>query len=653
MTLGPPAKLHGMAHLLGRSVAAAVALCACAAYAQDSPSTRIVVTATRRALPELDAPASTSVVTRRDIEQRGADNVLDAVRGETGIALQGRAVGGRKVFGVRGMDSRHALFLVDGRRIGASDGTIGASDFQYDWIAVEDIERIEVVRGPMSVLYGSEALGGVVNVITRRPGSAWRLGATSEAADADGGRGGGGWRLAARADGPLGDTAWLRAGAAASRSDPVGSSLDPRLSELEARDKRDAWFALGWQPAPGHRLEAEHRQGDERRQADARERGGKRRYHVTVNEVERALDALAWEASWSSQFESQLRTYATTIEVENRRTEGVAINLPQRIDERVLEGQATWATPEAHTLLGGFETRNEALRDPGLPGGRALLRHRSLYAQDEWRLSPSLTLTLGLRHDDHERYGRQWSPRLYGVWHLAGPWTVKGGASHGFKVPNLKQVVPGARQEGPNTFLGNPDLEPERSNAVELGVAFYGTALQAQLTAFDQRVDDLIEVRLVAPGPTPGIGTYTYENMAKARLRGVELTAAHPLGAGLMLRTNLSHLDASDGNGRRLERRPRWAVNVNLDWTRGPWRAGLRAEHVRDQRLPATAVGAPPQRVPDTTLVGAHAGLALQEGLDVSFSVSNLGNLRLAEKSPLFTHAEAPRTWRVTLRGRW
>ena len=135
----------------------------------------MVVTATRHLMLESLAPAALSVVTRQEIETRGADNLLDALRAEPGVSLQGRAIGGRKVLSLRGMDSKHTLFLVDGRRIGASDGVIGHSDFQYDWIAVEDIERVEVVRGPLSVLYGSEAMGGVVNVITRDPSDAVAL----------------------------------------------------------------------------------------------------------------------------------------------------------------------------------------------------------------------------------------------------------------------------------------------------------------------------------------------------------------------------------------------------------------------------------------------------------------------------------------------
>ncbi len=236
------------------AIAFAAALLSGAVFAQDTaPTQTIVITATRFAMLSTDAPAALSVVTRRDIEARGADNVLDAIRGETGLSLQGRAVGGRKVIGIRGLDSRHALFLVDGKRIGASDGVVGASDFQYDWIAVDDIERIEVVRGPMSVLYGSEALGGVVNIITRQPGDAWRFGAMTEGSDADGERGGGGWRVGARADGPLGAGFFLRAGVAASKVEAVVSATDPRLSELEARDKQDAWVGVAWRGAGDQR----------------------------------------------------------------------------------------------------------------------------------------------------------------------------------------------------------------------------------------------------------------------------------------------------------------------------------------------------------------------------------------------------------------
>jgi outer membrane receptor for ferrienterochelin and colicins len=632
----------------------AAALCCGAAQAQDAtaPTQTLVITATRHAMLATDAPAALSVITRREIEARGADNVLDAIRGDTGLSLQGRAVAGRKVVSLRGMDSRHALFLVDGKRLGASDGVIGASDFQYDWIAADDIERIEIVRGPLSVLYGSEAVGGVINIVTRQPGDAWRFGALAEGIAADGGRGGNGWRSGARADGPLGAGVFLRAGVALSAVEPLASPVDARIDELEGRDKRDGWLGLSWRGAGGQRLELDHRQGTEEREAGARERGGPRRFHRTFNHIERAMTALAWDAEGGGGTETQLRAYRSTIDVENRRTNGVAVNLPQRVTEQVLEGQARRPFG-AQALTAGFEARNESLDDPGLPGGRSTLRHRSLFVQDEWRVAPPLTLTLGLRHDEHGRYGREWSPRAYAVWRVAPAWTVKGGASHGFKVPNLKQVVPGARPEGPNTFLGNPDLKPESSDAVEVGVGYANGAAQWQLMAFDQRVHDLIEVRLVAAGPTPGIGTYTYENLAQARLRGVEASWLQPLGQGFTAGVNYNWLDAKNGSGQRLDRRPRHSAALRLDWQQGAWRVGALVEHAGDQRLPAAPPATGSRAVPDVTLLGGHVTLALPHGLEATLGVRNLDDVRLADKSALFTQAEAPRTWRLTLRGRW
>ncbi len=618
----------------------------------------VVVTATRHGMLETAAPAALSVVTRRQIEARGADNLLDALRGETGVSLQGRAIGGRKVLSLRGMDSKHTLFLVDGRRVGASDGVIGHSDFQYDWIAMEDIERIEVVRGPMSVLYGSEALGGVVNVITRAPGDTWRGSASVEGSKAEGGRGGDGQRLALQVDGPLapGSGLFLRAGAAATQLDALASRTDPMISELEGREKEDAWLGLAWR-GKDQRVDFEHRTGREQREAAARERSGRRRYHNTVNNLDRSLSSLGWETAWTGAGAlpagtGQLRVYRSRIDVENLRSAGVTVNPRQQIEDRVLEGQARLALG-ANALTGGFEARDESLADPGLPAGRSVSRSRALFLQDELAVTSRFSLTLGMRHDRYRLFGDEWSPRLYGVWQADASWTVKGGYSHGFKAPNLKQIVPGGRAEGPNTFLGNPALQPERSRGMELGVDYAAGATQAQLMLFDQRVEDLIEVRLVAPGAVPGVGTYTYENLAKARLRGAEASLAQALGGGFALQLSYTYLDARTAAGQRLDKRPRHSGTVRLDWQHGPWRAGGYVESSTDQQLPALTAGAAPQSVGAVTLIGAQVTRRLSRNLEIALGVRNLSQVQLADVSPLFTDVEPPRSWRLTLRGRW
>jgi outer membrane receptor for ferrienterochelin and colicins len=633
---------------------AAGLLAALAQAAEPVAFDTVVVTATRHATLALAAPASTSVVSAQELRARGADDVLDALRGETGVSLQGRSIGGRKVISLRGMDSKHTLFLVDGRRVGASDGVIGHSDFQYDWIAVDDIERIEVVRGPLSVLYGSEAMGGVVNIITRRATERWRVAARAEGSRAAGGRGGDGDRASVGADGPLGEHWSLRAGVAHSRRDAVASPDDPRLSELEGQRKADGWLALAWRPSAGHRVDLEHRRGSELRRAEARERSGARRYHITENDIERRLNSIGWEADWGDAdgAQTQLRAYESEIEIENRRTEDVSVNPPQVLGERVLEGQ--WRTTSAaHGLTAGFEARNESLQDPGLPDGRSLAQHRSLYLQDEIALGREVQFTAGLRHDRHDLFGDAWSPRVYLVWRPNPDWVLKGGYSRGFKAPNLKQIVPGVRREGPNSFIGNPALQPETSAGLELGTVWARGGREVQFVLFEQRIEKLIEVQLVAPGPVPGVGTFTYENLSRARLRGFEFSIAQPLGAGFDTQLNWTWLDARDGDDVALQRRPRHAVGARLDWQQGPWQAGLRADYSAGQWMSAAAAGAPAQRAPALTLLGVHATRSLGKGVALTLGVDNLTDLRPAEKSALFTHAEAPRTWRIALRAAW
>lgn len=634
-------------------------LCAAAsAQAQQMAETQtVVVTATRHAMLALDAPAAMSVVTRQEIEARGADDVLDAVRAETGISLQGRSIGGRKLISLRGMDPKHTLFLVDGRRLAASDGTVGHSDFQYDWIPVDDIERIEIVRGPLSVLYGSEALGGVVHLITRQAGERWRVGARVEGSAAGGDRGGDGHRASVSVDGPLAPGLGLRVGVATGRRDAVASPDDAQVSELEGHDKTDAWLGLAWQPTAVHRMALDLNAGEETRTADARERSGARRDHVSDNLLERAMAALTWDAEWDDRGNTttQLRAYGTRLDVENRRTAGVAINPPQTLRDRVLEGVLRHEAG-AHALTAGFELRNETLEDPGMPDGRSLARHRALFVQDEWRVvdgARPLDVTLGLRHDDHHLFGQETSPRLYATWRAAPGWTVKGGFSHGFKAPNLKQIVSGGRREGPNTVLGNPDLQPETSDALEAGFAFERAGLELQLMVFSQRVQDLIELALVAPGPVPGVGTYVYENIARARFRGVELGAATPLGGGFSVQAGATWLDASGDDGERLSNRPRLSLGARLDWTQGPWQAGLRADHSGGQRLPSATRGAADVDAPDLTLLGAYVQRTLGHGLTLALRVHNLTDLRPADESALYTHAETPRTWTLSLSGNW
>jgi outer membrane receptor for ferrienterochelin and colicins len=519
-----------------------VALCAAAMgdalATEDAPQT-VVVTATRRAMPLIDAPASMSVISAEQIADHGADNVFEALLGEPGVSLQGRTIGGRRALSLRGMEFRHTLFLIDGKRIGGTDGVVGHSDFQYDWVAAEDIERIEVVRGPMSVLYGSEALGGVVNIITRRPGANWAFDAMAEGRWGDDSLGGDGHCVAARAGGPLGDAWRIAVSAAETRRQALALKEDPRLTELEGRRKRGGALQAWWTPQAGHEIELDYRAGEEDRWANARERSGARRIYESLTAIDRSHGSLAWRAEWAGpmQARSLLRAYGSRVDVGNTRNNGVAALRPNDFADRIVEGQVSAMPQPGSFLTGGFEVRNEQLVNEGLAGGSARAQHQALYAQGEFDIAPALVLTAGLRYDRNEGFGDEWSPRAYLVWHAAPQWTVKGGVGHGFKAPSLKQIAPDYREdEGPNTYFGNASLQPEESDAAELGVGWDSADAGVQLMAFYNRVDNLIVPTLLRQ--VGGRGEYLFENIDRAHFRGLEAALAWRLPAGFTVNAN-------------------------------------------------------------------------------------------------------------------
>ncbi len=225
-----PFKKHPLALLVA-------AACSASVGANETTLKDTVVTATLTEHDTRTAPASVSVVTREELETRNAADLLDAVRGTPGITLSPRSVGGRKTLALRGLEGKHTLTLIDGRRISPSDDIVGHSDYQYGWVGIEQIERIEVVRGPMSALYGSEAIGGVINIITRQAQQEWHGGVTLRGEVGDGDTGNG-HRMAARASGPLAEGLSLAVSVEEVRRESTPWEQDKRVSEVEGQDRQ-------------------------------------------------------------------------------------------------------------------------------------------------------------------------------------------------------------------------------------------------------------------------------------------------------------------------------------------------------------------------------------------------------------------------------
>lgn len=146
--------------------------CAWPVLAVDDDGETMVVTASSVEQNLKDAPASISVITQEDLQRKPVQNLKDVLKEVPGVQLTNEG-DNRKGVSIRGLDSSYTLILVDGKRVNSRNAVFRHNDFDLNWIPVDSIERIEVVRGPMSSLYGSDALGGVVNIITKKIGQKW------------------------------------------------------------------------------------------------------------------------------------------------------------------------------------------------------------------------------------------------------------------------------------------------------------------------------------------------------------------------------------------------------------------------------------------------------------------------------------------------
>src|SRR5690606_18457277 len=160
----------------------------------------------------------------------------------------------------------------------------------------------------------------------------------------------------------------------------------------------------------------------------------------------------------------------------------------------------SWSFPigEAHVLTTGAYFNKQELTDTtsNSISDRSFVDRTqyAVYAENEWSMTDTFALTTGLRWDHDEVAGSQVSPRIYGVWHFAPKWTLKGGVSTGFKSPTLRQTLPdwGATSRGGDRY-GNPDLKPEKSLSKEIGLAYDNQAgLLASLMLFDNKFEDKI-----------------------------------------------------------------------------------------------------------------------------------------------------------------
>ncbi len=570
-----------------------------AAYRMDT----VVVTGTRTEKVLSDSPVRTEVVDAQEIEQTHARDLSEALEDVPGLQLR-KIIGksGNQVW-LQGLDGDRVLVLIDGQAVPAS--TNSTADLSQ--IGTSDIERIEIVKGATSALYGSSAMGGVVNVITRQPDRpfGYRLqldGGTYAAHNTDGGSGL--LHLAGRVQRMAERYHWQLSTDVRS-SDGFDLDTDTFTTEGDAGEKINLDARLGWTPdatnewyiAPAYYQEdLEHRfTTPAPGQPDGVTRKLKleaaARSHISLGgNHQPAGDQLAWSVAHDSWRDTTQQDALATVEVDQERR--------ARFDQSRFEMQWDRAVGEWQLLTAGVLLGREELRQTKRESGTTLAEvpdasrtNAEVYLQDDLFLSETWELVPGLRLQQDSDFGDFLAPKIN---LMAGFWRdepVQGrlriGYGRGYRVPNLKErFFEFDHSTLGYQVLGNPDLQPEQSDSLQLGIEFFAnTRWRFDLNLFRNEIRDLIDTDIDSV-TADGIRLFRFQNVARARTQGAELTGS--LGVGSSLRVGFSYLrlEARDlDTNQVLAQRPEDQIKLSLDWQVGPWETlvSLRGTHQSEE----------------------------------------------------------------------
>lgn len=582
-------------------LASSIALAGASGYALAQPKpvelSEIVVTAAGFEQNISEAPASISVISGEELAKRSYNNITDAVKNIPGVYVNGG--GNAKDVTIRGMSEGYTLYLVDGRPVSAgrninTNGNDGGKQIALPPVSM--IDRVEVIRGPMSSLYGSEAMGGVINIITKKTGNTWSGSITTEYTKSFSELNEDAQQVNLFAGGPLipgllgaqfngawegSDESHFIAGDDNAESTPDKTEKQGGAKLILTPDAANE-FGLSYNSST---LDYGHSPGVSIA-ADA---------SPTSYEYQKEVYALTHQGTYGNL---TLNSYLQH-DISER------IQLDEKKEEMsVFNTQGTWFLGR-HMLTFGGQYKYEDLVDEtnGLIGtldsaSASVDRWiAAIYTEVEWAVSNDLNVTTGVRYNDDELFGAHLTPRVYANYQLTPAWTLKGGVSTGYKQPNLPEATEGfGRGTGGRgspapypraLIIGNENLDPETSTSYEVGFVFndHAAELNASVVLFHTEFDDKIaEDRFCDLGgdrndPSTWQCSYqgrdylflsTRKNIADAMMRGAELTLDYGITQTVTFSSSYTFTDSEQQSGEfkgePLNQTPRHMLNAGLDW---------------------------------------------------------------------------------------
>ncbi|WP_108478674.1 MULTISPECIES: TonB-dependent receptor domain-containing protein [Providencia] len=653
-------KTHYHYSLIAAGVCAALA--SFSATAEEN-SDKMIVTASGYSQQLRDAPASVTVITAEQLQNKPVRDLADAVKDVEGVSVVGSA--NKQDINIRGLSGEYTLILVDGRRQNSRESRPnGSGGFEAGFMPpVEAIERIEVIRGPMSSLYGSDAMGGVINIITKKVTNEWHGSVTTGAIIQENSESGDSMDGNFYLSGPL-------------IKDKLGLQLygggdyrkeDEITDGHHKKDNKSLTAKLTFTPMENQTFLLEAGRTTQKREenpgkslAEYEMRGPSKQFNKKTEIYNnRNHAALTYKGEWDL-FHTELSVYQestkrkTKTEIENPTTKLNEYHYEARTPEitnTVVDGKVVAFLPDNILTVGG-QFQHSKLKDSSLVAKDTMVKTQmsvdqsALFIEDEFTATENLILTGGLRLDHHETYGNHWNPRGYAIYHLTDEITIKGGVSQAFRAPTLREISKGygtSTEGGKGIIYGNPDLKPEKSLSEEIGIAYdHESGFNASLTLFNTDFKNkLTSYSLNKSDPAhSNLTLYTYDNVGEANIKGVEVATGIPIAQDWKLSLNYTYTDSERksndeklGNGTSLkgyplDKTPKHLANAKLDWQYSPdLSLYTRAHYEGEQVWAAQRNGSkyPRYRSAYTTMdVGAT--YQLFKNTKLNLAVLNIGN---------------------------
>jgi len=514
---------------------------------------QIIVTGSRTPMGINSVGSAVTVITRDDIERRQARYVSDLLRTVPGFSVSHSGVAGAQTqVRVRGAEANHVLVLIDGAR--ANDPATG-DEFRWEFLTTANIERIEIVRGPQSALWGSDAIAGVVHIITRSAGTQPQAGGYVEAGSLD--------TLNSALNASLGDQDW-NVSLSVERLETDGGNISRTGSEDDNSDATTGSISASIRASEnlaftfGARVVDSYSQYDNidffvtGLPADSDVALETQQHYVQLGSTIGGVDSRVRHHVAARYFDSENQNLANGVEDLTALSD--RLTLAYQADFLVGDDILSLALEREET---DFEQSGPIVF--GDPNQKQEMDVTSVIVDYQARLGDDLTLLTSARFDDNSIFDDAITGRLSLTWNLNDATRIRGNVGTGQKNPTFIELF----GYFPGQFASNPNLKPEKSTSFDLGVERQvSDGLNVQLTVFRQDLKD--EINGFVFDPVTFLATA--ENMpGTSKRNGIELATRWDVSESLGLNASYTYIDSSSENLREV-RRPRHSGSVDIDY---------------------------------------------------------------------------------------